>query len=221
MTSPSRRKAVPALSVLLLLLTLGACGGTNSGTSSGSGALSAVALQPAAVPSIAVGGTVQVGANAAYQGSSTNTIYKDMTSSAIWSSSDTAVATVSDGLVTGTGIGSATITASLDGKTGTTVVVVGQALTLEVTPTTPGTFSVSANRDQHFQALAHYPDGSALDLTHYTIWSSSLSGVLAFYDPSDYTHAPGEALLVAPGTTTVTATLDIEHVGSVNVIVLP
>jgi hypothetical protein len=148
-------------------------------------------------------------------------VFKDVTSSATWSSSDTAVATVNNGLVTGTGIGSATITAALDGKTGTAVVVVGQTLTLEVTPVTPETFSLSANPDQHFQALAHYSDGSTLDLTHYTTWSSSHTGVLAFYDPSDYTHEPGEALLVSPGTTTVTATLDIEHVGSVSVVVLP
>ena len=186
-----------------------------------SGTLSAVTLQAAAAPSIAVAGTVQVGANAAYQESATNTVYKDVTSSATWSSSDTAVATVSKGVVTGTGIGSATITASLDGKTGSTPVVVGQTLTLEVTPATPGTFSLSANPDQHFQALAHYSDGSVLDLTHYTIWSSNRTAVLAFYDPSDYTHDPGEALLVSTGTATVTATIDLEHVGSVSVIVMP
>lgn len=222
MTSSSIRTVVPALVALLLLLILAACSGANSGINSGSasGALSGVTLQPAAAPSIAVAGTVQVGANAGYQESST-TVYKDVTSSATWSSSDTSVATVSKGLVTGAGIGSATITASLDGKTGTTQVVVGQALTLEVTPTTPGTFSLSANPDQHFQALAHYSDGAVLDLTHYTTWNSSRTTVLAFYDPSDYTHEPGEALLVSTGTATVTATLDLEHVGSVNVIVLP
>lgn len=223
MSSPSNRKGVPALLALLLLLTLAACSGANSGINSGtaSGALSGVTLQPAAAPSIAVAGTVQVGANAAYQESSTTTVYKDVTSSATWSSSDTAVATVNNGLVTGTGIGSATITASLDGKMGTTQVVVGQTLTLEVTPTTPGTFSLSANPDQHFQASAHYSDGTVLDLTHYTTWSSSRTAVLAFYDLTDYTHEPGEALLVSTGTATVTATLDLEHVGSVSVIVLP
>jgi hypothetical protein len=91
-------------------------------------------------------------------------VYKDVTSSAAWSSSDVAVATVNNGLVTGTGVGSATITASLDGKTGTTLVVVGQTLTREVTPTTPGTFSLSASPDQHFQASAHYSDGTVLEL---------------------------------------------------------
>ena len=99
--------------------------------------------------------------------------------------------------------------------------VVGQALTLEVTPTTPGTFQLIGESRPAFSGLAHYSDGAVLDLTHYTTWSSSRTAVLAFYDPTDYTHEPGEALLVSTGTATVTATLDLEHVGSVNVIVLP
>jgi hypothetical protein len=46
------------------------------------------------VPSIPVGGTVQVGANGAYQESGNNSSYKNVTSSATWSSSNTAIATV-------------------------------------------------------------------------------------------------------------------------------
>jgi trimeric autotransporter adhesin len=219
MTSPSHRKAVPALLALLPLLILAACGGSNSVANSGT--LAGVTLQPAAAPSIAVTGTVQVGANGAYQQSGSKVSYQNVTSSATWSSSNPAVATVDKGLVTGTGIGSATITASFDGKTGTTVVVVGQTLTLEVTPTVPGAFSLSANPNRQFQALAHYSEGTVLDLTPYVTWSSNNSGVLMFYDPTDFTQVPGDATLVATGTATVTATLDIEHAGSFGVLVLP
>jgi trimeric autotransporter adhesin len=219
MTSPSNHRAVPALLALLQLLTLAACSGASSGGNSGT--LSGITLQPGAAPSIAVDGTVRVGANGAYQGSAGKISYKDVTSSSTWSSSDTSVATVKNGLVTGTGIGTATITASLEGKTGTTKVAVGQTLTLEVTPTVAGTFSVSADSNRQFQALAHYPDGTVLDLTVYTVWSSNNSGVLLFYDPSDYTHAPGDAALVSTGTATVTATLDLEHLGSFGVTVYP
>ena len=219
MTSPPRHKAVPALLALLLLLTLAACSSAYSGTNSET--LAGLTLQPAAVPSIPVAGTVQVGVNGAYQGSATKVSYKDVTSSATWSSSNPAVATVDKGLVTGTGTGSVTITASLDGKTGTTVVVVGQALVLEVTPIGTDTFSLSGNRDRHFQALANYSDGTVLDLTTYVIWSSSAPAVLQFYDPLVYTHDIGEAALLTTGAAKVTATLDLEHIGTLNVIVLP
>ncbi len=219
MTSPSNRRAVPALLALLLLMTLAGCSGASAGGNSGT--LSLITLEPGAVPSIAVDGTVRVAANGAYQDSAGKTSYKDVTGSATWSSSDTSVATVENGLVTGTGMGTATITASLDGKTGTTKVAVGQTLALEVTPTVAGTFSVSANPNRQFQALARFPDGTVLDLSVFTTWSSNNSAVLLFYDPLDPLHAPGDAALVSTGTATVTATLDLEHLASFGVTVYP
>ena len=230
MTSPSNRKAVPALLALLLpLLTLVACNSaytsTNPNPNPNPGAnypfLSAVTLQPGSAPSIAVAGTVQVGADGAYQVSATEIQYNDVTTSATWSSSNEAVATVSKGLVTGTGIGSATISASLKGKTGKTLVVVGQRANLDITATGTGLFSLSANPDQHFQVSASYSDGTVLDLTIYATWSSSVPGVLKFYDPYDYAHDPGEATLLATGTTTITATLDSGDVGALDVTVVP
>jgi len=226
MTSPSNCKAVPALLALLLpLLTLIACNSGYTGTHPGTGTnypfLSEVTLQPGSAPSIAVAGTVQVGASGAYQVSATEIQYNDVTTSAVWSSSNDAVATVSGGLVTGTGIGSATISASFNGKTGKTVVVVGQTATLDITATGTGVFSLSANPDQHFKASASYSDGTVLDLTIYATWSSSAPGVLKFFDPFDYVHDPGEATLLATGTTTVTATLDSGDLGSLDLTVVP
>jgi len=234
-TSPSNRKALPAL---LALLTLVACSSSYPGaTPAGPGNpgspgnpgnpgptptypfLSGVSLQPSSAPSIAVAGTVQVGANAAYQDSATEISYKDVTSSAKWSTSKDAVATVENGLVTGAGIGSATITASFGGQTATTLVVVGQTPTLDVTSTGKGMFSLSANPDQLFQATASYSDGNVLDLTVYVTWSSSKPEVLKFFN--DYVHDVGEATLLTTGTTTITATLDSGEVGSLDVTVVP
>ena len=90
-------------------------------------------------------------ANAAYQDSATQISYKEVTSSANGSTSKDAVATVDKGLVTGTGIGSATITASFDGKTATALVVVGQTATLDVASTGKGTFDPFFSPDQVFQ----------------------------------------------------------------------
>jgi len=186
--------------------------------------LSTVTLQPGSSPSIAQAGTVQVGANGAYQVSATETQYNDVTTSATWSSSNNAVATVSKGLVTGTGIGSATISASLNGKTGKTLVVVGQTATLAIIRTTTGGLSLAAYPDQQFKASASYPDGSVLDLTGYATWNSSTPTVLRFYltyDPFDYVHSPGEAALLATGTTTITVTLQTGEVNSLDVTVVP
>jgi trimeric autotransporter adhesin len=231
-TSPANRNALP---VLLALLTLVACSGSYPGaTPAGPGSpgnpgnpgptptypfLSEVTLQPSSAPSIAVAGTVLVGANAAYQDSATQISYKDVTSSATWSTSKDTVATVEKGLVTGNGIGSATITASFGGKTATTLVVVGQTPALDVTSTDKGMFSLTANPDQHFQVTASYSDGNVLDLTVYVTWGSSKPEILKFFN--DYVHDVGEATLLTTGTTTITATMDSGEVGSLDVTVVP
>jgi hypothetical protein len=222
MTMPFHRKAVPSLlAILLPLVTLAACSsynGSHPGTTYPY--LSGVTLQPSSSPSIVVTGTVLVGASGAYQNSATEITYTDVTGSATWGTSNAAVATVDKGLVTGTGIGSGTITASFNGKQGTTLVVVGQTPTLQITSTK--TFSLSANPDQQFQVSASYSDSSVLDLTNYVTWDSSAPGVLKFFDPTDYLHSPGEATLLETGMTTVTATtLETGDVGSLDVTVIP
>ena len=221
----SRNWASVALLVALLLslVTLIACNSVAAGTNSNGKTypfLEAVTLQPGSSPAIAIDGTVTMSANAAYQVSATEIDYNIVTNSATWSTSNAAVATVNKGLVTGTGVGSATISASLNGKTGTTLVVVEQTPTLTITPT--GSLSLSANPEQHFQVFASYSDGSVLDLTSYATWDSSAPALLKFYnDPYDYLHGPGDAALLATGTTTITATLGTGEMASLDVTVVP
>ena len=223
MTMPFHKKAVPSLlAILLPVVTLAACGSSYNGSQPGTTYpyLSGVTLQPGSSPSIVVTGTVLVGASGAYQNSATEITYTDVTSSATWGTSNAAVATVDKGLVTGVGMGSAMITASFNGKQGTTLVVVGQTPTLQITSTK--TFSLSANPDQRFQVSASYSDSSVLDLTNYVTWDSSAPAVLKFFDANDYLHSPGEATLLATGTTTVTATsVKTGDVGSLDVTVIP
>src|SRR6266478_2213814 len=209
MASFPNRKSQPALLALLLtVLNVVACGGAHTVSNPNDGKkypfLVDVTLQPATAPSIAVARTLAVRADGGYQVSPNEIDYKTVTSSATWNTSNTAVATVDKGQVTGTGIGSATISATLDGKTGRTLVVVGQTPTVDITPTGP--FSLSANPDQHFKASGSYSDGSVLDLTCYATWNSSAPEVLKFYD--DYAHDCAEAALLVTGTTTITATVD-------------
>lgn len=100
--------------VLILLLVSSCSGGGSSGSGSGTSTvtLSSIAITPAS-PSIAPGTTEQFTATGTY---SDYTI-KNITTSVTWSSSDTTVATISNtagsnGLVTSSGAGTTTITAS-------------------------------------------------------------------------------------------------------------
>lgn len=112
--------------VLILLLVSSCSGGGSSGSGSGTSTvtLSSIAITPAS-PSIAPGTTEQFTATGTY---SDYTI-KNITTSVTWSSSDTTVATISNtagsnGLVTSSGAGTTTITASLVSISGSTLLTV-------------------------------------------------------------------------------------------------
>jgi len=218
---PNPKALAALLALLVVVLTVIGCGGAHTNSKPNDGKkypfLVDVTLQPATAPSIAMAKTLAVSAYGGYQVSPNEIDYKTVTSSATWNTSNAAVATVDKGQVTGTGIGSATISAILDGKTGRTLVVVGQTPTLDITPTGP--FSLSANSDQRFKTSARYSDGSVLDLTCYATWNSSAPEVLKFYN--DYVHDCAEAALLATGATTITATVDTGDVGSLDVVVAP
>jgi uncharacterized protein YjdB len=82
--------------------------------------ITSISVSPAS-PSFAVGATQQFTATATYSDKST----ADVTATAIWKSSNTAVATVSDaGLATGVVAGSASVSASLQGVTGSVTTTV-------------------------------------------------------------------------------------------------
>jgi len=100
-----------------------------------------------------------------------------LTSSAAWASSNSAVATVSnanqrEGLATGIGAGSSTITAVFAGITGSTTINVSSATItkLTITPVSP-TLAVGATLQ--FTATGTFSDGKTVDLTNQVNWSSS------------------------------------------------
>jgi Bacterial Ig-like domain (group 2) len=207
------RERLPSLLILLLTLTMTACGGAYSATNAGGGggtgggsgtSVASVTVNPLGTPSIAVSASLQLQALGSYPPYPSQA--KDLTNSATWSTSNPAVATVNQGLVTGTGTGSVTITATFGGLSGSTRVVVGLTPTsMAITPIGTWMFSKSATPKQWFYATATYSDGSTLDLTDFVTWSSSPRGVASFY-----IYDPGEATFVGTGTTTIVATLDTE-----------
>src|SRR5205814_151323 len=115
-----------------------------------------------------------------------------------WSSSNTAVATVSNsGLVSGVTAGSATITATSEGKSGTSSVTVTNVpvATVEVTPP-----SASVQAGQTVQLTGTPRDAGGNPLLGRTVtWSSSNTSVATVSNS-------GLVSGVTPGTATITAT---------------
>jgi hypothetical protein len=130
-----------------------------------------------------------------------------LTTAATWSSSATTVAVISNasnskGLATGVGIGSATITASFGGITGSTTLSVINA-TLQAIVVTPVNPSISVGSSQQFTATASYSGGVTQDITKSVKWNSSKKNIASV---SNGFNRRGLAKAVGAGSTTISAT---------------
>ena len=131
----------------------------------------------------------------------------------VWSSSNTAVATVaSDGTVKAVGAGSATITATADGVSGTSAVTVSNipVATVEVTPQGP---SLSVGETRALTAVTKDAGGTRLENRAVT-WTSSNPNVAVVSSAAVVTA-------VSPGTTTITATSEGKIGTSIVTVVAP
>ncbi len=154
-------------------------------------------------PSIASGLTDGFRATGIYSDNSAH----DVTGTVTWSSSDATVASVSQGsgvteLVTSLAPGSTTITASLAGVSGSTVLTV-TAATLVSIGVTPMNATVAKGLTTAMKASGVYTDNSIHDLTAAVSWSSSDSTIAAV---SSNSGSAGLANALTPGSTTITAT---------------
>ncbi len=164
--------------------------------------LSSIAVTPPN-PSKAKGLTQQFTATGTYTDSST----LDITASVTWSSDNTAAATVSNtagtqGLGTAVDVGTANISATLSGKTGTTAFTVTSAtlVSIAVTPSNP---SKAKGLTQQFTATGTYTDSTTQDITASVAWSSSDTAVASI---SNAAGSRGLASALNAGTATITAT---------------
>jgi hypothetical protein len=166
--------------------------------------LVSIEVSPAS-PSMANGLTQQFTATGLFTDNST----QDLTTQVTWASSDSAVATVSNavgsnGLAATTAVGSTTMSATLDGVSGSTVFTVTDAtlVSIEVLPATP---SVANGLTQQFTATGLFTDNSTQDLTTQVTWASSDGAVATV---SNANGSNGLATTTAIGNTTVSATSD-------------
>lgn len=146
---------------------------------------SVVVLPPTA--SVLLGSTTAFRANGVFSNGSVT----DVTESAAWATSAGTIASVSDaagskGVVRGLALGGATITATLNGVSGSRAATVVQA-PLQYLEITPPNVSQPAGTGYTFSATATYANGVVEDVTDGAVWSSS--------DPTLMTvqSAPAEA----------------------------
>ena len=155
-------------------------------------------------PSIALGTLRQFTATGTYSDNTT----QDLTASATWSCSPSAVAAISNadgsnGLATSAATGLATVTASWGSiSDSTTLAVTPPTLaSISITPTNPG---IALGTVQQFTAMGIYTDNTKSDLTATAIWNSSAADAATV---GNVAGSNGLATSAATGLTTITATM--------------
>ena len=194
---------------------LGVAVGSTTLNVAGSGALATftVTVTPAVLtdiqitppaPSLAAGTSVQLTATGVFSDKTS----MNLTRMATWKSSAVATATVDNdtakGLVSALVKGPATISATVNGVTGSTLFNVTDAVlvSIQVTPIAP---RIVAGTTQQFIARGTFSDTSTQDLTTQVLWESSDTGI-ATISNADPTR--GLATGATAGRVTITATLD-------------
>ncbi len=196
--------------------------GVVTGQSSGTATITATVGSLSATASVVVEGSTLVSINLTPQnlklpatietqltamGTFTDGRVLDLTSAVTWTSSTPAVATVSNatvnpGVATGVATGSTTISAAFSGVSATNnlnlTVTNASLASISVTPGSP---SISLGASQAFVAQGTFSDGSMVNITVQTAWTSSNVAVATI-------NASGVASSASAGTTTIQATLD-------------
>lgn len=164
--------------------------------------LSSLTITPAN-PTVAKGFTQPFTAMGTY----TDNSQQNLSQSVIWSSSNSAVATISNaagssGQATTLGEGTTTITAASGDIQASTILTVGAAAlaSISITPSSP---SVPKGTTQQLTATGIYSDNSHQDLTTSVTWASSDTGIS---DVSNAAGSQGDVAAKAVGNATVTAT---------------
>ena len=188
-------KKFQTLMALLCLGLLPACSSNNS-TATSAPTLTSIQIT-LTNPSVAAGLTDQLTATGKYSDGTS----KDLTASVTWTSSNTNVATVAAGVVTTLAQGTAKITGTLSGVSGSVTLTVGApAITKLVVSSTSA--SIARGTTVQFTATGTLTDGTTENATGLVTWSSSNSLVVSI----NVNGAQGLAMGVTAGMATITAT---------------
>lgn len=187
---------------------------TISATASGITGTTALTVTPAVVTSLQVTpATSQLAKGLTRQFTATGVLSDgsnaNVTDMVTWSSSDAAIASISNaagsrGLATAMGVGTATITATINGVTATASLEVTDAELVSIA-VAPATFSLALGRTQQMTATGTFTDGTTSNLTTQVAWNSSASGIASV---SNVDGSRGLVTALATGTADITANLN-------------
>jgi uncharacterized protein YjdB len=170
-------------------------GVTGTATLTVTGATPTSVVVSPATATTATGGTVQFTAMVHFSDGT----QQNLTSAASWSSSNDTIATVVGGLATGVAKGTATITATYSGQSGTASLEVTDATVTSVV-VSPASASIHKGGTQQFEAVAHLSDGTNTGvLTTGVTWVSDNTSVVTI-------NADGLATGLAVGSAHIRAT---------------
>jgi len=184
--------------------TLGAVSGTANMTVT-SATLTAISVTPPSA-SIARGTQRQFTATGTYTDFST----QDITASVLWASTNATTAPISNaagsnGLATGSNVGTVTISATLSGVPHSATLTVTSAVlaSIGVTPTLP---SIARGNSLQFTAIGTYTDNTTQNLTTTVAWNSSDTAVATI---SNAAGTEGLANGANVGSVTITAAIGL------------
>jgi len=213
-----------ATSMGIGVATITATSGTISGGTTLSvtaAALTYVVVTPA-IPSIPLGSSQQFTAT----GTFTDKTTQDLTSTAQWSSSQVAVATIStasgsQGLAASAGTGTTTVTATVGSVSGSTSLTVTAAALVSIS-VSPANVQIAVGNRQSFAATGSLTDGSTQELTSSLTWASSNSAVATIDNSGVATGGSTGITTISvtsgsiTGTTTLTVTAAVLNAITVN-----
>ena len=168
--------------------------------------VTALNIIPAAL-SIALGNSRQLQAMATLSNGTTQAI-----TSATWQTSQSAIATINAGNVTGTGQGVAQVSAAYQGMTASSTITVGPPALVSIT-VAPNQSSLPAGESEQLTATGNFSNGTVQNLTQSATWSSSAAATASV-------SAAGNVVANATGAATITAASG-SITGSANVTVSP
>ncbi len=179
--------------------------------------LVSIAVTPSK-PSISVGATQQFTATGSYSDGSS----KNLTSTALWSSSATGVATISPGgLAAGVAAGTSSITAKSGTISGSTTLTVTSGLTLVTIVVSPPDAAIPAGTTLQYMATGFYSNGTSANITNTATWNATGAATISTGGLAKGVSVGTSSISASVGTVTGIANLTVTAPLLVSIAVTP